>query len=338
MRAIVFGYHNLGHDCLEILIEAGVEVAALITHEDDPNEEIYFRTPFDLARRHDILVRTPTASELSTPWFVNWIGSLQPEILFSFYYRHMIPEALLSIPPRGAMNMHGSLLPKYRGRCPVNWVILRGEHETGVTLHHMVSAPDAGEIVGQKKVTISEDDTAGTLMEKINKAGVNLFRELLPAILKDRAPRTPQDESQASYFGGRRPEDGRIDWKTDAVKIHNLVRAVTHPYPGAFTFREKKKLFIWESRLEEGKIGTPGEILSTSPLKVAAESGSLVLLKVQLEGEEEMDGTAFAESAGLKEGEQFRAKAKGIHRRDAKGAKEGKRQRGKVKGIDHGEH
>jgi len=305
MRALVFGYHNLGHDCLQILIEAGVEVAALITHEDDPEEEIYFRTPFALARKHDILVRTPTASELSTPWFINWIRSLKPEVLFSFYYRHMIPESLLSISPRGALNMHGSLLPKYRGRCPVNWVLLKGETETGVTLHHMVKAPDAGDIVGQKKVAITEADTAGTLMEKINRAGVSLFRELLPLILADKAPRSPQDESRASYFGGRRPEDGRIDWGQSASEIHNLVRAVTHPYPGAFTFHEGRRLLIWESRAEETGSGNPGAVLSASPLKVATASGSLVLLRVQGEGEEEMDGETFAKRHGLKEGKMI---------------------------------
>ncbi|NOY53457.1 MAG: formyltransferase [Deltaproteobacteria bacterium] len=305
MRAVVFGYHNLGHDCLEVLIESGVDVAALITHEDDPKEEIYFRTPFSLARGHDIPVRTPTASELSTPWFVNWIRSLSPEILFSFYYRHMIPEALLAIPTRGAMNMHGSLLPKYRGRCPVNWVIINGEEETGVTLHYMVGAPDAGDIVGQERVAIADDDTAGTLMEKINGAGVALFRRLLPAILEGTAPRIPQDESRASYFSGRRPGDGRIDWKQPAAKIHNLVRAVTHPYPGAFTESGGKKLFVWESRVEEGGTGEPGEILSTTPLTVAAGSGALALLEVQREGEEEMEGTIFAKRHGLKEGNRL---------------------------------
>ncbi len=302
MRALVFGYHNLGHDCLQLLIDAGVEVAALITHEDDPKEEIYFRTPFALARKHDILVRTPTASELSTPWFVNWIDSLNPEIIFSFYYRHMIPEALLSIPPRGAMNLHGSLLPKYRGRCPVNWVIVNGETETGVTLHYMVKAADAGDMVGQKKVAITGEDTAVTLMGKINEAGVELFRELLPEIIAGKAPRIPQDASQATYFGGRRPEDGRIDWRQPAGDLHNLVRAVTHPYPGAFTEREGKRLLVWQSRIDEAFSGRPGEILSTSPFTVAAGSGALILLRVQEEGEEEMEGGGFAARHDLRKG------------------------------------
>jgi len=302
MRALVFGYHNLGHDCLQLLIDAGVEVAALITHEDDPKEEIYFRTPFALARKHDILVRTPMPSELSTPWFVNWIDSLNPEIIFSFYYRHMIPEALLSIPPRGAMNLHGSLLPKYRGRCPVNWVIVNGETETGVTLHYMVKAPDAGDMVGQKKVAITGEDTAVTLMGKINEAGVELFRELLTEIIAGKAPRIPQDASQATYFGGRRPEDGRIDWRQHAGDLHNLVRAVTHPYPGAFTEREGKKLLVWQSRIDEAFSGRPGEILSTSPFTVAAGSGALILLRVQEEGEEEMEGGSFAARHDLRKG------------------------------------
>jgi methionyl-tRNA formyltransferase len=303
MRALVFAYHNLGHDCLQVLIEAGVDVAALVTHEDDPKEEIYFRTPFALARKHDILVRTPTASDLSTPWFVNWVSSLKPEVLFSFYYRYMIPETILSIPPQGAMNMHGSLLPKYRGRCPANWVILKGETETGVTLHYMVRKPDAGDILGQKRIAITGEDTAKTLMEKINVAGVALFRELLPKILEGKAPRIPQDDARASYFGGRKPEDGRIDWNTSAREISNLVRAVTHPYPGAFTELEGEKIFIWEASAAETPVGgSPGEIVSLSPLRIATGRGALTLLSVQLEGETELKGDAFAASHGLKEG------------------------------------
>ena len=133
-------------------------------------------------------------------------------MIFSFYYRHMIPEEILRIPPQGAYNLHGSLLPAYRGRCPVNWVLVNGETQTGVTLHHMVKKADAGDIVGQRVVPIAPEDTAFTLYGKLCDAAGILLDELLPLMKIGQAPRIPQDISRGSYFGGRRPEDGRIDW------------------------------------------------------------------------------------------------------------------------------
>ncbi|MCL2669440.1 MAG: hypothetical protein FWE89_02030, partial [Syntrophaceae bacterium] len=152
----------------------------------------------------------------------------------------------LGLAPAGAFNLHGSLLPSYRGRCPVNWVLIHGETQTGVTLHHMVAKADAGDIVGQKLVPIDRSDRAVTLYRKLCAAAGTLLDEFLPPLITGKAPRIRQDLSKGSYFGGRRPEDGQIDWHWSNERIYNLIRAVTDPYPGAFAFLPGwKKLLIW---------------------------------------------------------------------------------------------
>jgi methionyl-tRNA formyltransferase len=147
----------------------------------------------------------------------------------------MLKPALLAIPARGALNMHGSLLPKYRGRVPVNWAVLHGERETGATLHYMADKPDAGDIVAQTAVPILPDDTAGEVFAKVTVAAEMTLDRTLPALLAGTAARIPMNLAAGSYYGGRTPADGRIDWSQDAVRIHNLVRAVAPPYPGART-------------------------------------------------------------------------------------------------------
>ncbi|MFO1370950.1 MAG: formyltransferase [Candidatus Competibacteraceae bacterium] len=180
---------------------------------------------------------------------------------FSFYYRRMLSPELLAIAPRGALNMHGSLLPKYRGRVPVNWAILHGETETGATLHYMTAKPDAGDIVGQTAVPILPDDTAQEVFDKVTVAAELTLYRALPALLAGTAPRIVQDLTKGSYFSGRKPEDGRIDWTWPAARIHNLIRAVAPPYPGAFTTIA----------------GQPARILRTRVVEAAAPAAAITL-------------------------------------------------------------
>ena len=170
---------------------------------------------------------------------------LRPEWIFSFYYRRMLKSELLAIPARGAYNLHGSLLPRYRGRVPVNWAVLHGERETGVSLHRMVEKPDAGALVDQERVAILPNDTAYVVFQKLICAGETLLLRTLPLMLSGEHAETPLDISAGSYFGGRRPEDGRIDWGRSAWEIHNLIRAVAPPYPGAFTEIRGRRLWSW---------------------------------------------------------------------------------------------
>lgn len=292
MKAVVFGYQEIGYVCLEELIDFGVHVLSLFTHEDDPSEEIWFRRPVAIAQKHNIPVYTPIT--LKDEKWIQLIKDAAPDFIFSFYYRNMIPKSVLDIPRVAALNLHGSLLPKFRGRAPANWVLVEGESETGVTLHEMVEKPDAGDIIAQKKIEIDFEDDVYTLYMKMTDAARHLMKETLPMLADGSFVRTPQTGT-SSYFGGRKPEDGLIAWQKDALSLYNLTRAVTHPYPGAFTYLKGRKLFIWKAYPEDGSGGVaPGRIISSNPLMVSTGKGILKLLRVQLEGEEEMDAVKFA--------------------------------------------
>ena len=231
-RAVVFAYHKVGVRCLSVLLAHGVEVALVVTHEDDPRETIWFDSVARLAQLHGIATIAPASGR--DPALLNRLAALAPDFIFSFYYRHMLPIEALAQAKRGAYNMHGSLLPKYRGRVPVNWAVLNGERETGATLHRMVEKPDAGAMLAQQAVPILPDDTAAEVFDKVTVAAEIALDRVLPALLDGSARETPLDLAAGAYFGGRRPEDGRIDWRSSAERIHNLVRAVAPPYPGAF--------------------------------------------------------------------------------------------------------
>ncbi|MFC2594704.1 MAG: formyltransferase, partial [Fretibacterium sp.] len=248
-RAVVFAYSSVGCVCLRTLLEAGVEVAAVYTHEDDPGEERWFDSVADLARARGLAVLTPALPDGAGE---ERIRALAPDLIFSFYYRSLIPERVLRLAPLGAFNMHGSLLPRYRGRACVNWAVLNGETETGVTLHHMTARADRGRIVDQASVPIGPDDTAHDVFLKLIPLAGTVLRRSLPAILAGRAEGVEQDESRATTFGRRRPSDGLMDWAGSARALHDLVRAVAPPFPGAFTFWEGRKLFVWRTRVPEG--------------------------------------------------------------------------------------
>jgi len=282
---LVFAYHNVGYECLDALITRGENVIGVLTHEDDPKEQIWFRSVATLARSHGIPVYTPES--VNTSLWTTRIREIAPDIIFSFYYRNLISEEILAVPRLGAFNMHGSLLPKYRGRVPINWAILHGEKETGVTLHHMVKRADAGDIVDQEAVPIGPEDTAFDIFKKVTLAARKVLERSIDAIKDGTAPRTKQNDSQATTFGGRKPEDGRIDWTESSERIYNLIRAVTHPFPGAFTEVNGTRLFIWEAKPLGRGVGRPGTVLSIEPLRVATGSGSLEITRYQWEGDHE---------------------------------------------------
>ena len=231
-RAVVFAYHNVGVRCLKVLLAHGVDIALVISHRDNPAETVWFDSVVETARRYDLPVITP--EDPNSPDILARIAALAPDFLFSFYYRQMLKAPLLALARHGAYNLHGSLLPKYRGRVPVNWALVHGERETGATLHRMVEKPDAGAIVAQQAVPILPDDTAREVFDKVTLAAEMALHGVLPALLAGNAPHREQNLAQGAYFGGRKPEDGRIDWNRPAGEIHNLVRAVAPPYPGAF--------------------------------------------------------------------------------------------------------
>ena len=305
MRLIFMGYHNVGYACLEELIDLcahfGDEIVAVVTHADDPQENRWFASVRDLAFDNYLPVYQP--QDANDPEFVEVMRRLDSDFLFSCYYRHMLKKPLLDLPSRGALNLHGSLLPRYRGRCPVNWVLINGEQETGVTLHYMEEKPDKGNIVGQERVAIQPEDTALTLFARMTVAAGTLIREAYPLLRAGTAPRLPQDQSLASYFGGRRPEDGLISWDKDALAVYNLVRAVTHPYPGAFTYLWGKKLYIWAGKALADPATEPpggprqpglGAHIPGEGLLVTTGLGHFLITQTQWEGQPEFLGPVIA--------------------------------------------
>lgn len=286
-RAIVFAYHNVGYRCLSVLLAQGVDVALLVTHRDNPNENIWFDSVQALAELHGIPVITP--GNPNAPEVVAQIRALRPDFFFSFYYREMLKPELLEIPARGALNMHGSLLPKYRGRVPVNWAIIRGETETGATLHYMTAKPDNGDIVAQQAVPILPDDTAHEVFQKVTVAAEMALNKVLPALLAGNAPRVPQDLSMGGYFGGRKPEDGVIDWSQSAAQIHNLVRAVAPPYPGATTRLLGQPMRILQTlrtRCTTKKSMPPSFYVKSGKAYAICGSGVLRVVRFELDGQE----------------------------------------------------
>ncbi len=244
-QAVVFAYHDVGVRCLRVLLDAGVRVPLVVTHRDDPGERVFFESVARLARSRGL----PVLEDPEAPQIDSQLKKISPDFIFSFYYRRMLPPEVLAAAKRGAFNMHGSLLPKYRGRAPVNWAVLNGERETGATLHEMVAKPDAGRIVDQQAVPIGPDETAGEVMAKVSAAAETIMKRSIRALLAGTARLRPNDLAAGSYYGARRPEDGRIDWSKSAQEIHNLVRAVAPPYPGAFTEGMK----ILRTRLEPAR-------------------------------------------------------------------------------------
>jgi methionyl-tRNA formyltransferase len=283
-KIVVCAYHNVGYRCIEELLRQGAEISLIFTHEDSPTEEIWFQSVRGLAARHGIPCLT---TDINDPENLERVRGIGPDFILSFYYRNMIRPEVLAIPHRGALNLHGSYLPKYRGRVPVNWVVINGETETGATLHYMVEKPDAGDIVEQQKVPIAFSDTAFDVFGKVTDAAVAVIARAWPLLRDSTARRVTMDLAAGSYFGGRKPADGRIDWNKGAVQIYNLVRGVTHPYPGAFCLLNGRKVTIWSARPLEGQ-ALPGRILSHDPLLVGTGEGLLEICSLQVEGEQEV--------------------------------------------------
>jgi methionyl-tRNA formyltransferase len=286
-RAVVFAYHDVGVRCLSVLLAGGVDVALVVTHRDDPRENIWFGSVEKLAREHGLEVAVP--EDPNAPEFVSRLERLAPDFLFSFYYRHMLAPAILAAPRRGAFNMHGSLLPKYRGRVPVNWAILRGERETGATLHEMVAKPDAGRLVDQMAVPILPDDLAVDVFRKVTVAAEMVLHRALPRLLDGTAQLEPQDLAAGSYCGARRPEDGRIDWSRPARQVHDLVRAVAPPYPGAFSDVAGARLRVLRTHvLRPGTGPAPPQLALDAAERLVArcgDGGELQILDGELDGE-----------------------------------------------------
>ena len=292
VRTVVFAYHNVGARCLRVLRAQGAIVPLVVTHDDDPAEIQWFERVADVA------------DELGLPWIapddpnhpdvVARIRALAPDFVFSFYYRRMLKQPLLQVAPRGALNLHGSLLPRYRGRAPVNWAVLNGERHTGATLHYMDERPDAGDIVAAQSVPILPDDTAREVFDKVTVAAEICLDGVFPALVAGTAPRLRNAIEVGSYFGGRTPEDGRIDWSKSATVLHDLVRAVAPPYPGALTSVSGRPARVLRTRvIDRAGPALPATLAADDHRLIARCGGGGVLAIKELE----VDGMPVTPSA-----------------------------------------
>lgn len=297
--AVVVAYHNIGCVGIEELVRAGVEVKAVFTYADDKSENAWFRSVAQTATDLGIPVFAP--DDVNHPLWLDRIRAMQPDFLFSFMYRDLVKQELLDIPKVAALNLHPSLLPKYRGRAPINWALVNGERETGLTLHHMTPRPDDGDIVCQASIKIGDEDTAATLHTRLALLAGELLAEHLPKIIAGKTRGVPQDEKLATYFGRRQPKDGEIDWRHSATSIRNLCRAVTQPYPGAFSYRGGTRLTVWKAEAVDSPdaSATPGTVLSTSPLLISCGEGALRVIAGESDGGLYSSGAALADQLDL---------------------------------------
>ena len=300
MKAVVFAYHDMGCLGVQAVLDAGYEIAAIFTHADNPGENAFFGSVSRLAADAGIPVYAP--DDVNHPIWAERIGQLAPDVIFSFYYRHLLSDAILALAPAGAFNLHGSLLPKYRGRAPLNWVLVNGESETGVTLHRMVKRADAA----QQRVAISPDDTALTLHHKLCQTARQVLEQALPAIERKEIHDVQQNESEATYFGRRTPEDSFLTWNRPATTLHNMVRAVAAPWPGAFSYSGTQKFTIWSSRVHaQNQTAQPGTVISVSPLLIACSEGALEVVTGQAGNGITVQGAQLAQILGLVAGSRL---------------------------------
>jgi len=305
-RFIVFAYHTFGARALAALLARGETVVAVVTHADEPAEGDWFESVAEVARAHGVPLLTPTSPNEAD--VIARLAALDADVILSVWYRRLLGDALLALPRVAALNLHGSLLPAYRGRAPLNWVLVNGETRTGVTLHHMTAEADAGDIVAQEPLDIHPDDTALTLYGRMVMAGVDLLLQRYPEVLAGVAPRQPQDHARATLVGRRRPEDGRVAWTWSARRIANMIRAVTHPFPGAFVGDADRRIYLWEGSVEAGvaaaAAGRVVEVAADRGITVATGDGNLRVTRVQAAGRSEETADAWARAHGVRPGDR----------------------------------
>ena len=277
---------------LKAVVDAGHEVAAVFTQPDKPVGRTQLLTPSDVkvyALEHGIPVYQPAS--LRSEEAQDCIRALFPNVIVVAAYGKILPKAVLDIPPFGCINVHGSLLPKYRGAAPIQWSVINGDAETGVTIMQMNEGLDTGDILMQRAIPIGINDTAESMFDKLSVLGGEMIAEALELLPKGALTPIRQDDSQSNYASMLNKEIALIDWNKSAAQVHNLVRGL-YSWPIAHTFLNGKKLKIFRTTLCE-KNGVPGEIIAVDPLTVACGNGSVIIEELQLEGKKRMDAKTF---------------------------------------------
>lgn len=283
MRVVFLGSQEIGARCLRVILDAGHDVVGVGTFEPDAHEHWTDEVARIAAERG---LRRIKGRRFRTEEALEELRALRPDILFAIGWRWILPKAVLDIPPKGCLGIHGSLLPRGRGFAPVNWALLWDQPRTGPSLFYFDEGTDTGDLVGQKPFAITDADDADTVRRRLADASVELLSAHLEGLANGTAPRIPQPLEGATYGPRRRPEDGAIDWTAPPRAVFNLVRALTRPYPGAFTFLEGRKVLIWKVRVTETSAPGPGQAAAgEARLVVGAGDGAVEILDGELEGE-----------------------------------------------------
>lgn len=303
MRVIFIGVINVGWHCLKALLENKANVVGIFTADKQKMVEKsgmhcdYFSEFDDLAKEWGVpLYKVDT---VTVPLDIERIKGLKPDLIFCIGWPQIVGKEILQIPPCGCIGIHPTLLPERRGGAPINWCLIDGLSKSGVTLFYFDEGVDSGDIIAQQELEIALKDTAKTVLNKVTNIARQLIQTYYPLLEGGRAPRIPQDHSRATYTRRRHPEDGVIDWRKTSLSIYNWIRALTSPFPGAFTSWEGRKVVIWESELLKGyraRAGThPGEILDSLKGKgmvVATGDYGMLIKRVEFDGEN-MSGDEF---------------------------------------------
>lgn len=309
-RIAFVGCVEEGRRSLETLIDLRARVVGIFTLRPDLAMSVSGAVPWEeIASAHRIPLHY--VANVNDPGPVALMRDLAPDLVFCVGWTQLLRRDILGLPRLGCVGFHASLLPRYRGRAPVNWAIIHGERETGNTMMLLDEGVDTGDILAQRRFSIEDDDTCATIYDKVARSEDEMIREVLPLIRAGRMPRVPQDHAAATVMPRRRPEDGVIRWNRTTRQLHDWVRALTHPYPGAFTSVGAERVFVWKaSPWRPGPGGPPSSPprpgwwrLEGSPSRLLAgtSDGDLVLERVQAEGGVEIDGVEFAR-ARLPEG------------------------------------
>ncbi|BFH67858.1 MAG: methionyl-tRNA formyltransferase [Paenibacillus dendritiformis] len=309
MTKIVFmGTPDFAVASLRMLIQEGYDIAAVVTQPDRPvgRKRVLTPTPVKAeALQHGLTVWQP--EKLRTSDTVEDIRALQPDLIVTAAYGQILPKAVLDIPRLGCINVHGSLLPKYRGGAPIQRSIMNGETVTGVTIMYMAEGMDTGDMISRVEVPIGPDDNAGTMFAKLSEAGADLLRRTLPDIIAGRVEAVPQPHDEATYAPNLKREDERIDWTRPSEQIANQVRGLV-PFSGAFTTWNGEVFKVWACRAEPAAAGeaeaVPGTVLTAGAdgLRVQTGQGVLNLLEVQPAGKKAMPASEFLRGGKMEQG------------------------------------
>ena len=288
MRVVFFGNHTVGLTALSTLTNI-TNVVGVIAHPVDPEDGINYESVYGWACDKGLRVIRGKPTDLSV---IKFVVDLQPDLLWVTDYRYILPETLVNLAPHGAINLHPSLLPKYRGRASINWAILNGETEIGLTAHYIDLGTDSGDIIHQIKLKILETDYIGDVIKKLLPLYKSITRMTIKDLKINLLNRQKQNELFASYFTARYPKDGQIDWRQSAVKVVNLVRAVSTPYPGAYSYLGKVKVYIWKASMTLGDskadAGTIVKFESSSPV-ISCGDNAITLNEFEFEGGKNSD-------------------------------------------------